>query len=206
MLLSNNKEVTANQNTAKLESHAPHISQVCSGDLEKISVFHWRLTNLCQGGKLGRASLRLSRLFTSHSDLYALCFQVHLQDRVRHSKYFVFMVQVHPCPPKTLPYLIKLSVKVRRKLFLGEVKIYSQLWECIKAPGCVRSGLHWCAHRWCHPVFKFRQCSLPPPPSLKGKWVDSWLHHCWALRLLCTISFCEWRSIVLDNGASAVYK
>lgn len=170
-------------------------------------VHHWRLTNLCQGGKLGRASLRLSRLFTSHSDLYALCFQVHLQDRVRHSKYFVFMVQVHPCPPKTLPYLIKLSVKVRRKLFLGEVKIYSQLWECIKAPGCVRSGLHWCAHRWCHPVFKFRQCSLPPPPpSLKGKWVDSWLHHCWALRLLCTISFCEWRSIVLDNGASAVYK
>lgn len=47
MLLSNNKEVTTNQNTAKLESHAPHISQVCSGDLEKISVFQekWSTTD-----------------------------------------------------------------------------------------------------------------------------------------------------------------
>lgn len=46
MLLSNNKEVTTNQNTAKLESHAPHISQVCS-DLEKISVFQekWSTTD-----------------------------------------------------------------------------------------------------------------------------------------------------------------
>lgn len=47
MLLSNNKEVTTNQNTAKLESHARHISQVCSGDLEKISVFQekWSTTD-----------------------------------------------------------------------------------------------------------------------------------------------------------------
>lgn len=160
------------------ESRTLHQPDLFSRVLEKIPVFQekWTTTensNLCQGGKPGRHKLRLSRLFTSHLDLYALYFQVHLQDRVRHSKYLVFMVQVHPCSPKTLSYLTKLSVKVRRKLFLGEVKIYSQLWECIKAPRCVRSGLH-SAHTG--DVTQYSVWTVLVSPTV---WRENrWIHGC----------------------------